>query len=195
MSSTLLTHHPILSVSSHNKYWTALCMQLIEQYGLNYVTVAMSTSIESGVKYIFNLAKLTLSSLPVRVIRINKAFRDSQQLNRQVFDIHPFSWFSVDYFSSVLWWIQAPSLLTQCGPLAQLVCSLYARSGKRWHHKVPLNAAQASQLASFCRPGKAQPPPGKNTAQERPHSVAGISSHASLSGILSTGAMLSRFRV
>lgn len=65
-------------------------MQLMEPYGLNYVTVAMSTFIESGVKYIFNLAKLTLSSLPVRVIRINKAYRDSQQLNSQVIDNHPF---------------------------------------------------------------------------------------------------------
>ncbi len=46
-----------------------------------------------------------------------------------------------------------------------------------------------------CRPGKAQPPPGKNTAQARPNRVAGIRRHASLSGILPAGAMISRFRV
>ncbi len=86
-------------------------------------------------------------------------------------------------------------LLAHGGPSAKLVCLLNARSGKSWHHYVTLNAAQASQLASFCRPGKAQPPPGKNTAQERPNSVAGIRRHASLSGILPSGAMLSRFRV
>ncbi|WP_227524438.1 hypothetical protein, partial [Klebsiella quasipneumoniae] len=34
------------------------------------------------------------------------------------------------------------------------------------------------------RPGKAQPPPGKNTAQIRPNSVTGIRRHASLSGVL-----------
>lgn len=65
-------------------------MQLMEPYGLNYVMVAMSTFIDSGVKYIFNLAKLTLSPLPVRVVRINKAYRDSQQLNRQFIDNHTF---------------------------------------------------------------------------------------------------------
>ena len=47
----------------------------------------------------------------------------------------------------------------------------------------------------FCRPGKAQPPPGKNTPQERHNSVAGIRRHAQLSGILPAGAMFSRFRV
>lgn len=73
MSSIFLTRHPVLSVSSHNKSRTALCMKLIESYGLNYVKVGMSTFIESGVRYIFNLAKLTLSPLPVRVMGINKA--------------------------------------------------------------------------------------------------------------------------
>ena len=52
-----------------------------------------------------------------------------------------------------------------------------------------------SQLASFCRPGKAQPPPGKKTEQEQPNNLAGIRRHAPLSGILPAGAMFSRFHV